>query len=446
MQEGVLGAYEESQLVVSTPDLGVVLAALGEFRVGFEERPGGNARLGLTLVELDSVAAGAGTSQERSALVEDMTAGRPRSAGAAAAPSDLDILIFRLREKFRADYDQWVPAFGKNRVISPVRGFPYVGGGGSGDPYAVGSVDPAPSPGTGHTSGTEAARLDAPQSAWHQRPPGPGQGARIGLLDTPLYAHEWLAGAYFTRAHDLIDASAAKHWAPPASEGHGTFVAGLILRQAPGAELIVRPVLGVRAVGRLWEAANMMADYVGSGVHILNLSFGCYTDDGQPPLALARAVSLLSSEMLLVAAAGNHGDIDDLRKRGVPLPPWTTGLSRKTPAWPAAMPEVTAVGATDGNGRRASFSPDVPWVDVTAPGVGVESTYLAQRVRLEAPRTGSPAEQDFFGFARWDGTSFAAATVSGAVASKIGPGRDARQALSEILATPGAVVRRFPHP
>ncbi len=83
---------------------------------------------------------------------------------------------------------------------------------------------------------------------------------------------------------------------------------------------------------------------------------------------------------------------------------------------------------------------------MTALGVGVESTYLAQRVRLEAPRTGSPAEQDFFGFARWDGTSFAAATVSGAVASKIGPGRDARQALSEILATPGAVVRRFPHP
>src|SRR6266487_1706016 len=163
MQEGVLGAYEESQLVVSTPDLDVVIAALGEFRVGFKERPGGNARLGLTLIELDNVAAGAGTSHERNALVEDMTAGRPRSGAAAAAPSDLDILIFRLREKFRADYDRWVPAFGKNRVISPVRGFPYVGGGGSGDPYSAGHVDPAPSPRPDRASGTETARLGAPE-------------------------------------------------------------------------------------------------------------------------------------------------------------------------------------------------------------------------------------------------------------------------------------------
>ncbi len=445
MQEGVLGAYEKSQLVVATPDLDVVLAALGEFRAGFKKLPGGNARLGLTLIELENVAAGAGTPQQRDMLVQSMTAGRPRSGAAATGPCDLDIMIFRLREKFRADYDQWVPAIGKNRVISPVRGFPYVGGGGSGDPYSAGHVDPAPSPRPDRASGTETARLGAPESAWHPRAPSPGQGARIGLLDTPLYAHEWLAGAYFTRAHDLIDASAAKRSVPPASEGHGTFVAGLILRQAPGAELIVRPVLGVRAVGRLWDAANIMADFVGSGVDILNLSFGCYTDDGQPPLALARAVSLLSSEMLLVAAAGNHGDIDYLRDHGEPLPSWTKGLTGKTPVWPAAMAAVTAVGATGPDGKRASFSPDVPWVDVTAPGVGVESTYLAQKVRLAAPPKGSPAEQDFFGFARWDGTSFAAATVSGAVASKIEPGRDARQALNEILATRGATVRRFPH-
>ena len=82
----------------------------------------------------------------------------------------------------------------------------------------------------------------------------------------------------------------------------------------------------------------------------MNLSFGCFTDDGEPPLVLARAVSLLSAEILLVAAAGNHGDIDELRAKGdLADKPWTRGLTSKTPLWPAAFDEVIAVGATDGN-------------------------------------------------------------------------------------------------
>ena len=65
-------------------------------------------------------------------------------------------------------------------------------------------------------------------------------------------------------------------------DGHATFVAGLILRQAPGARLVVRPVLGPRALGKAWGVAKIMADFVGPGVEVLNLSFGCYTDDGLP--------------------------------------------------------------------------------------------------------------------------------------------------------------------
>jgi hypothetical protein len=49
----------------------------------------------------------------------------------------------------------------------------------------------------------------------------------------------------------------------------------------------------------------------------------------------------------------------------------------------------------------------------------------------------------FDGFARWQGTSFAAGTVSGAVAAKIGPGRNARQALEAVLADPGSDIKRF---
>ena len=46
----------------------------------------------------------------------------------------------------------------------------------------------------------------------------------------------------------------------------------------------------------------------------------------------------------------------------------------------------------------AEFSPRQPWVDLLAPGVGVRSLYKAS------------------GYATWDGTSFSAAGVSGAIA------------------------------
>jgi membrane-anchored mycosin MYCP len=190
--------------------------------------------------------------------------------------------------------------------------------------------------------------------------------------------------------------------------------------------------------------------FIGSGVDILNLSFGCYTDDGEPPLVLARAVSLVSAEILLVAAAGNNGDIDELRKHGeLPNPEahWNKYLTSKTPVWPAAFDEVITVGATNGK-ELAPFSPQTPWVDLTAPGVDVESTYLTGEVKLTSPPPGSPTEETFSnGFAYWDGTSFAAAAVSGAVAAKILPGRrDARQALACIRESPEDGISPYTKP
>jgi hypothetical protein len=203
-------------------------------------------------------------------------------------------------------------------------------------------------------------------------------------------------------------------------------------------------VLTHHALGKTWDVAKIMADFVGTGVDILNLSFGCYTDDGQPPLVLAQAVSLLSSQILLVAAAGNHGNIEELRAAGDPLAaPWTVNLMDTTPVWPAAFAEVTAVGATDPNGEPAPFSPKAPWVDATALGVDVESTYLKGQVRMSDPGA-SQQIQEFPGFARWQGTSFAAASFSGAVAAKIGSGRDAQQAREAVLDSQGNTgIRRF---
>src|SRR5215467_8244085 len=109
------------------------------------------------------------------------------------------------------------------------------------------------------------------------------------------------------------------------------------------------------------------------------------TYDDEPPLVLRKTVrALTGSGVVIVAAAGNHG-------------------SQEKKIWPAAFDEVVAVGA----GARipgkdeftvAEFSPRQPWVDLLAPGVDVPSLYKAS------------------GYATWDGTSFSAAGVSGAIA------------------------------
>ena len=442
-QQGAIEEYEDNELVVAISDLAAVRGALGRISVdGGKEDP--EERLGLALLPLQDVATGAAElRRDHSGLVERVVeAKRPTGT----EPSDLDLIICWLRERFSSAYDGWVPTIGKNRVIDPVRGLPYLGGGGEGDPHFGGYGDPKTSSGANGGTSAQASLLNAPSPEWPRRPAEPGQGVRVGVLDTQLYPNEWLAGGYIAAGNDLLPDPGAEDSPLPASAGHATFIAGLILHQAYGAELVIRPVLDEKAVGKVWDAAKHIAGFIGSGVDILNLSFGCYTDDGEPPLVLARAVSLVSAEILLVAAAGNHGNIDELKKSGaLPADSWAKGLTPKTPVWPAAFDEVIAVGATDGN-ELAPFSPKTPWVDLTAPGVNVQSTYLKGEVKLSSPG-GSPTATFSNGFAYWNGTSFSAATVSGAVAAKIVPGRrNARQALASILQAPPGDIRPFAIP
>ena len=428
---GAVEDYKADELVVALGDRDLVCNALTSLKVDVKDKEEDD-RLGLALLAVSNLASAAAALPGKADLVEQAMQRKWRTyqPRPEIELSDLDLILSTLRTDFSSRYAGWIPEFGKNRLIAPVRGLPYISGCSVGDPSQIGLVDPVPPP--------ELANGQGPGER-APRPTEPGHGVRVGLLDTTLYQHPWLAGGYLAAKDDLFHAPGPDDPPPLSLAGHATFVAGLILNQAPGAQLIVRPVLRQNALGETWAVAKKMADFVGTGVDILNLSFGCYTDDGEPPLVLAKAVSLVSPEILLVAAAGNHGNIDELRAQGNKLAkaPWTDNLRDTTPVWPAAFAEVTAVGASDDHGDPADFSPKAPWVDVTAPGVKVESTYLDATVRLVSPEGNKTATFD--GFATWEGTSFAAATVSGAVAAEIGPGCTARQALKAVLA-----AKRYP--
>ena len=152
------------------------------------------------------------------------------------------------------------------------------------------------------------------------------------------------------------------------ADGHGTFVAGLVLRQAPRAQVRVHGVIDAQRVGpeglgsgedRMVAAAIRMLA-VNPRVQVINLSFGggVFADGSEPPALLGAALEDVDFDRVaVVAAAGN--DPSGIR------------------TWPAAFPVSSPVGAVDPadldedqKPRLASFSNRGSWVDAYAAGVG----------------------------------------------------------------------------
>jgi membrane-anchored mycosin MYCP len=313
-------------------------------------------------------------------------------------------IVRELRKAIAEDNGGWLPEFSTNHTMHGVVGFP------QSKPLAFGSPEPL----SALTSGPTLA----PDTSL-------GRGVRVGVLDTKVALHPDLAGHFRTDPSRVLAQGNETH---EAWEGHATFVAGLIARQAPAATIIVKSVLLRDGRATVWETARAIVDLDAEHLDVLNLSLGCRTTDGLPPLVLRRAIDRVRRRCVVVASAGNHGQTDYCCR----------------PTWPAALPGVIAVGALAGpppSQELADFSPKLPWVDVLAQGFAVESTYLHGDVTV-LDDAGAEVPKHFDGFARWSGTSFAAATVTGAIAAGTVPGKiSARRALTELLDRHDIVTR-----
>ena len=171
-------------------------------------------------------------------------------------------------------------------------------------------------------------------------------------------------------------------------EFHGTEVASVAAAPANGTGIV-----GIYPQAKLdvWDATptagTIDAATIAAGLAaapcpgVINLSFGAtsrgQTVDGAVTAAQRRGC-------LVVAAAGN------LAAQGNPV------------VYPAADLHVLAVGASDQSGDTATFSSTGPWVDLLAPGVGIE--------------VDTTLEHDASGNVKDSGTSFSAAMVAAAAA------------------------------
>ncbi len=256
-----------------------------------------------------------------------------------------------------------------------------------------------------------------------------GAGATVAVLDTGVaYADRGpyrrapdLAGTRFVAGRDFVADDSYPNDVPRSRDrrSHGTQIAGIIAQTAgnglggagvaPEAAIMPVRVLDPDLSGSAKAIARGLRFAADHGADVANLSIA----GPKRSRVLEDAVDYASAKgVTIVAAAGNDG--------------------RPSVSWPAAYPEVIAVGAVGRNGARAPYSNYGRALDLVAPagagsdvetGSGPADGVLAQTLK---------GGLGTFCFCSTSSTSAAAAEVSGVVALLVGSGR----------ATSPAAVRR----
>ena len=224
-----------------------------------------------------------------------------------------------------------------------------------------------------------------------------GSGVTVGVVDSGIRRHPWYEGSILAAPGSIDPLDNNRDGQLDRQAGHGTFVSGLILQQAPGATVRVARAFDDAGYVLVRQAANAIVELDQRGADIINLSFGGYTRNNRMPLAHRKAFSKLREGTVVVAAAGNH-DPDNEKHEKM--------MGRAF--WPAAMKRVVAVAALDqvknGKIQRAPFSNYGEWVELSAVGTNLLSTFVRDF-------------ENFNGWALWSGTSFAAPVVAGRIAA-----------------------------
>ncbi|GAA0199422.1 S8 family peptidase [Haladaptatus pallidirubidus] len=225
-----------------------------------------------------------------------------------------------------------------------------------------------------------------------------GAGADVAVVDTGIDADHPDLQANLGNGKTYHGSS----WSD--ENGHGTHVAGTIAAVnndsgvgsiAPGATLHAVKVLNSNGSGSYSDIAAGIEWAANQGHDVINLSLG-----GSKSATVESAVEYAYGQgSLLVGAAGGSGP-----------------CSGSCVGYPAAEPEVIAVGSTNENDELASFSSIGPEIELAGPGTNVYSTYYDDTYQTLS------------------GTSMATAHVSGSAAQVAAVGysnTDARQRLRD---------------
>jgi hypothetical protein len=258
-----------------------------------------------------------------------------------------------------------------------------------------------------------------------------GDGLTAGCVDSSVAFNDMLFGAVAVSPGEVLfdreDLDKDGDDRPDRQAGHATFVAGLILREAPAATVRVEGVLDNSGHGLTSQVVDAAIRLAEQKVAVLNLSLGTY-GNGRVPLGFVHMLREINPEIVIVAAAGNLGHVD-----GPDSP-----LRQPAPFYPASLDGVLSVGAAeptaDDTWLPAPYSNRGAWVDMFSYGTNLISTFFTFRprriIRSDDPARANP---EFTGWARWSGTSFATATVTGKILATMSErGMSAREAADHL--------------
>ncbi len=244
----------------------------------------------------------------------------------------------------------------------------------------------------------------------------------VGVIDSGLITdgdgapHSFLRG-HATRLRGALDEDPVPAGDPTSLHGHGTFVCGVILRNAPGATLTVRrALLDENVDDGLYEdeqVAQAIRELVRAGATIINMSFQGVDPEQTQPLGIRDAMQEAAAlGVLFVAAGGNDPDSKHFFPAEYADPVFDTDPDLRL------SDHVIAVGAVDEtlSGPSDRFAePPPPNAGFSAPKHWIHAT--ANGVNVLGPWVGQGSQPGLAGWARSSGTSFAAAIVTGRIVS-----------------------------
>jgi len=270
-----------------------------------------------------------------------------------------------------------------------------------------------------------------------------GAGVTVAVLDTGV-AYEnrrsyrrapELAATRLVSGYDFVDGDAHPNDVPPRGgrRSHGTQMASIIAATAgnalggagvaPEAAIMPVRVLEPDLSGSARSIARGLRFAADHGADVASLSIA----GRSPSRQLKSAVTYATSRgVVVVAATGNDG-LDSV-------------------SWPAAYPEVIAVGAVARDRTRAPYSNYGAGLDIVAPGgagVGGDTGYGPPDGVVSQTLKGGPGK---FCFCFTASTSAAAAQVSGVAALLVGarPARSSAEIRAALLSSARDLGARGP--